>query len=163
MQLGRCPCCHHRIDLQAIVQDEASSQLLALLAKQPRDVSVPLIQYLGLFRPAKQDLSNTRALKLAKEVLELSGPLSAALERTVDNIQKQRAAQSKGQPLANHNYLKQVLETLGSPVKQTGYQKPPGEVKGEQHKAAEMKKDIPADAKSVLASCGVKRLQEKKS
>lgn len=156
MQLGRCPACHHRIDLQMILQDEAGSQLLGLLAKQPKDVAMPLVQYLALFRPAKTDLTNTRALKLAKEVLGFGGPLGTALDKTVASIMKQRAGQSQVKPLANHNYLKQVLDTLGSPIKRQGYQKPPGEVKGEQHKAVEMKKEVPAAARELMKSCGVR-------
>jgi hypothetical protein len=156
MQLGRCPVCHARIGLQAILQDEAGSELVGMLAKQPKEVAVPLVNYLGLFRPAKQDLTNVRALKLAREVLAMGGPLAAALEKTVESIMKQRAGQSNVQPLANHNYLKQVLETLGSPVQRTGHQKPPGERQGEKHKAAEARREIPADARAMMQSCGVK-------
>lgn len=160
MQLGRCPVCHHRIDLEALVQDEAGSKLLGLLARQPREVAVPLIQYLGLFRPAKQDLSNVRALKLVQEVVAMAtgGPLAAALEKTVENILRQRANQSNNKPLPNHNYLKQVLETLGNPITRQGYQKqadPPGKQQGDAIKD-QLKKPAPDEFKDLASSLGVK-------
>jgi len=157
MQLGRCPVCHHRIDIQSILQDEAGSKLLGLLARQPKDVAEPLIQYLALFRPAKTDLTNMRALKLAQEVLAMGGPLATALDKTVASIMKQRAGQSLVKPLANHKYLQQVLDTLGAPAKKMGYQPVhPGEIKGAKHKQDEMKKQVPDDAKAVMQSLGIK-------
>ena len=62
MKLGRCPICHSHIQLEALIQDDAGSELLGLLAGLGRPLARPLVQYLGLFRPAKSDLSNARAL-----------------------------------------------------------------------------------------------------
>lgn len=61
MNLGRCPVCHSHISLEAIVQDDAGRELLAMLAGLDADLARPLVAYLGLFRPPRQDLRNVRA------------------------------------------------------------------------------------------------------
>lgn len=112
MQLGRCPTCHSRISLEAVVQDEAGRELLALLAGVDKNTGSALVSYLGLFRSSKRDLANDRALRLAKEALALAETpaLLPALAHTVETMRgKQQLGQFK--PLANHNYLKRVLES----------------------------------------------------
>ena len=110
MQLNRCPVCHTRISLDALAQDEAGRALLGLLAGLSFDMGTALVGYLGLFRSATRDLANDRALKLAKEVLELATEpaLIPAMRQTVEQIQAKG-----GKPLTNHNYLKRVLEDVG--------------------------------------------------
>ena len=111
--LGRCPVCHSQISLEAVCQDEAGRELLGLLANLPGETSRALVRYLGLFRPEKRDLSNDRALRLAREVLALCADslrLSAAMSETVEAIR----AKSGAVPMKNHNYLRRVLE--GMPV-----------------------------------------------
>ena len=111
MMLGRCPVCHSQISLEAVCQDEAGRELLGLLANLPGEASRALVQYLGLFRPEKRDLSNDRALRLAREVLALCADslrLSAAMSETVEAIR----AKSGAVPMKNHNYLKRVLEGM---------------------------------------------------
>ena len=111
--LGRCPVCHSQISLEAVCQDEAGRELLGILANLPGEASRALVQYLGLFRPEKRDLSNDRALRLAREVLALCADslrLSAAMSETVEAIR----AKSGAVPMKNHNYLRRVLE--GMPV-----------------------------------------------
>ncbi|MDG2881475.1 hypothetical protein P7M59_26635, partial [Vibrio parahaemolyticus] len=61
MKLSRCPVCHANLHLEALVQDDAGRELLGEVAKLPDFVAKPMLSYLGLFRPAKQDLSNARA------------------------------------------------------------------------------------------------------
>jgi len=107
MQLNRCPICHHRISLDALAQDESGREMLALLAKQDNDFGTALIGYLSLFRSKSRDLANDKALRLAKEVLNLSGQPSAltqAMNITVDQLRTKAT-----DPLTNHNYLKKVL------------------------------------------------------
>lgn len=109
MNLGRCPVCHSHINLEAIVQDEAASKLAGMLAVMDGELSRPLVGYLGLFRTAKRDLANDRALKLCQEVTALTtdhARLAAALVQTVEQIRSKG-----GGPLKNHNYLKAVLES----------------------------------------------------
>ena len=111
MQLGRCPTCHSRISLEAVIQDEAGRELLALLAATDKNTGSALVSYLGLFRSSKRDLSNDRALRLAKEALELAQP-NALIPALAHTVEQMRIKQQSGgfKPLSNHNYLKRVLE-----------------------------------------------------
>ena len=111
MMLGRCPVCHSQISLEAVCQDEAGRELLGILANLPGEASRALVQYLGLFRPEKRDLSNDRALRLAREALALCADslrLSAAMSETVEAIR----AKSGAVPMKNHNYLRQIVWQL---------------------------------------------------
>lgn len=113
MELCRCPTCHARIDLEAAVQDEAGRELLAIMARLEPDLAKALIQYLGLFRPPKSDLTNARAVKLAEQVLCIdSGP--AMQHALLETVQAMRAkAQEAGfKRLQNHNYLESVLTSV---------------------------------------------------
>lgn len=117
MKLTRCPVCHANLHLDALVQDEAGRALLIAVAKLPDVVAKPMLSYLGLFRPAKQDLSNARALKLIEEVLasyRADHVLAAALTETVNKIHEKRLNYSDAKPLANHNYLKQVYQSAAT-------------------------------------------------
>ncbi|MDX1755865.1 MAG: hypothetical protein R3175_07400 [Marinobacter sp.] len=118
MKLGRCPVCHSHIQLEALIQDDAGSELLGLLSGLGRPLARPLVQYLGLFRPAKSDLNNARALKLAQETLDIADrdSLVAALNDTVRSIHEKRQ-RGQVQPLKNHNYLKQVLASVAPEAK----------------------------------------------
>lgn len=110
MNLGRCPVCHSHINLEAIIQDEAASRLVGILSGMDAELSRAMVTYLGLFRTAKRDLANDRALKLCQEVIELTpdhARLSIALAKTVETIRSKG-----GGPLKNHNYLKSVLESV---------------------------------------------------
>ncbi|MCG9722132.1 hypothetical protein [Shewanella sp. Isolate7] len=114
MKLGRCHVCHSTLHLDALVQDEAARELLALLTPLDGGLARALVSYMGLFRPEKSDLSWKRALKLATEALALTSNrdwLRAALE---DTVQKLREARQTGQrrSLTNHNYLKKVLQGI---------------------------------------------------
>jgi len=114
MQLSRCPTCHARISLDAIVQDEAGRELMSLLVKLDTETGTALVGYLGLFRSASRDLANDKALKLAKEALVL-GPVAhvaQAMRQTIDSLQGKG-----GKPLSNHNYLKRVLDDVGYAVR----------------------------------------------
>lgn len=117
MQLTRCPVCHSRIHLEALVQDHAGRDLLALLARLEKNTGTALVTYLGLFRSPRRDLANDRALRLAQEVLELSSgqPLLTALTQTVESM-RSKQQQGEFKPLANHNYLKRVLQGQGETV-----------------------------------------------
>lgn len=117
MQLNRCPVCHSRIGLEQLVQDEAGRDLLALIAKQDKLLGMVLVTYIGLFRSKSRDLANDRALRLAKETLELA-PEASLLTATAQVVESMRAKQQQGnfKPLVNHNYLKRVLEDSSETV-----------------------------------------------
>jgi len=119
MKLGRCPTCHAAVHVDAMVQDEAGRELMATLAKLNSKTGSSVLLYIGLFRPAKSDLNNGRALKLLTETLELTTNLpllAASCDATVRNMHTKRSSsQGTGEtvkPLTNHNYLKQVLTGL---------------------------------------------------
>ena len=109
MQLNRCPVCHARLSLDALVQDEAGRELMGLLVKLDTDTGAALVNYLGLFRSPQRDLANSKALKLARDVLALAPwpPVAEAMRVTCENI-----GGKGGKPLSNHNYLKKVLDDL---------------------------------------------------
>ncbi|WP_051298667.1 hypothetical protein [Marinobacterium litorale] len=117
MQLTRCPVCHSRIHLDALVQDDAGRELLAMLARLDRSAAGALVSYMSLFRSKSRDLANDRALRIATEALELAqlNALTPAMAHTVEQMRvKQLAGSFK--PLTNHNYLKRVLENQGAAV-----------------------------------------------
>lgn len=110
-----CPLCHAAFSIEALIQDQAGRELLALFANK---ATPSLLPYLSLFRSEKRALAFDRALKLAKEALQLGDPaqLEAAMAETVESMRSKRE-QGQGKPLKNHNYLKRVLEsTTASPV-----------------------------------------------
>jgi hypothetical protein len=108
MHIGRCPACHAHLDLSTLVQDEAARELLALLAGLEAELGRALVQYLGLFKPAKQDLRWDRALRLSREALDMSPypmVLARSLEDTVDGIRSKGGAL----PIRDHAYLRKVV------------------------------------------------------
>lgn len=114
MKLGRCPICHNQLHLEAILEDDAARELLMLLTtKATYGTARHLVAYIGLFRPEKSNLSNSRAVKIVNEVLTQFVPsrhLSHALVETVKQI-RERRAQGQYNALTNHNYLAKVYES----------------------------------------------------
>lgn len=114
MKLGRCPICHSDLHLEALIEDEAGRELLGKISQLSHGVAKPMVAYLGLFKPAKSNLSNSRALKILNDVLaqyECSKLLAHALSETVQAVRKKRLNGQNQEPLANHNYLKSVYDT----------------------------------------------------
>ncbi|HKJ94092.1 MAG TPA: hypothetical protein VKA32_00515 [Gammaproteobacteria bacterium] len=108
----QCPTCHSRFSLDQATEDESARRLMAILGELPREVSAPLVAYLGLFRSRTRALAWERSLRLAREVLELGRDtmaIGAALSETVEAMRGKQGADWK--PLTNHNYLKRVLES----------------------------------------------------
>ncbi|MGD8172163.1 hypothetical protein ACQEXU_10920 [Vibrio sp. TRT 21S02] len=115
MKLTRCPVCHTNLHLDALIQDQAGKELLADVSNMPDFVARPLLSYLSLFRPAKSDLSNSRALRLMREVTDeyrVDHLLATALIECVQKLREKRTQFNDTKPMANHNYLKQVYKTL---------------------------------------------------
>ena len=109
----RCPSCGSTFSLDIALNNEAGSELLSLISTMPNELARPLLNYLSLFRSRTRKLPWGRAVKLAKEVLELSTPehLAMALNDTVESLREKQ--QSPGwKPMRNHNYLKRVLESV---------------------------------------------------
>ncbi|MDO6528082.1 hypothetical protein Q4519_20615 [Motilimonas sp. 1_MG-2023] len=115
MKLGRCPICKSQLYLQQLIEDDAGREVMATLAKLDKHFGRQLMEYIALFRPEKSDLSLSRAAKLISEVLALThnhDALREAVYQTVSSIKTKRLEGSNAQPLKNHNYLKQVLNTV---------------------------------------------------
>lgn len=113
----RCPCCHSQFNLEHVTEDEALREMMALLADLPRDVSRPLVAYVGLFRGKTRATAYERQLRLSREALALAGDTSlvgAAMSETVEAIRAKRETGQDTRPLKNHNYLKSVLTSLGA-------------------------------------------------
>ncbi|HHF3734582.1 TPA: hypothetical protein ACPOID_000490 [Haemophilus influenzae] len=113
MKLCRCPVCHSDIHLDQL-EDDAGRELLGLITELKYGVARPLVSYIALFRPDKSALSNSRAIKLMREVLAMfpaSQLLAHSLSGTVNAVQKKRKESRNLAPLNNHRYLMQVMET----------------------------------------------------
>ncbi|WP_041388947.1 hypothetical protein [Polaromonas sp. JS666] len=113
MQLN-CPCCHARYPFEAALQDDAAREVNGLLVVMQPQLMRPLISYIGLFRSAGRQLAWERALRLMQETLNLAPFNPAALESAlVDTIAAMDEKRGQGgfKPLANHNYLKRVIES----------------------------------------------------
>lgn len=113
MKLCRCPVCHSDIHLDQL-EDDAGRELLGLITELKYGVARPLVSYIALFRPDTSALSNSRAIKLMREVLAMfpaSQLLAHSLSETVNAVQKKRKESRNLAPLNNHRYLMQVMET----------------------------------------------------
>ncbi len=113
MKLCRCPICHSDIHLDALLEDDAGREMLGIISNLKGDNARALVSYIALFRPEKAALSNGRALKLMREVLEMYQPsplLSHALTETVSGVMKNRRETRNMVALTTHNYLKKVYE-----------------------------------------------------
>ncbi|MCQ9121279.1 hypothetical protein BKG95_10300 [Rodentibacter pneumotropicus] len=113
MKLCRCPVCHSDIHLDQLLEDDAGREMLGIIAGLKGNNARALVSYIGLFRPEKSGLSNSRAVKLMREVLALYQPsplLAHALTETVNAVMKNRREGKNAVALNNHNYLKKVYE-----------------------------------------------------
>lgn len=113
----RCPVCYTEHALEAILEDEAARELMGVLADLPREVSRPLVAYLGLWRSRTRALAWDRALRIAREALALHADttlLGAALAETVEAIRTKRERGEDTRPLSSHHYLRRVLETVAA-------------------------------------------------
>jgi hypothetical protein len=121
--LFTCPCCFATISIEAALESNSGRELMGVLASAG-PMARPLAAYLGCFRSPTRALAWDRALRLAREVLEIGADqraLAAALAETVEALRAKRE-QGDARPLKNHNYLKQVLKSvaLAAPVQVAG-------------------------------------------
>ena len=113
MQLT-CPCCHAAFPIEVALQHEDGRQVMGMLAGMQPELALPLMHYIGFFRPAKQQLGWGRALRLMREVvLLLPTPVDLLVwglqeaARTLDD----KRSQPGWKPLGNHNYLRRCLDS----------------------------------------------------
>ena len=115
MKLCKCPICHSEISLEALIEDDAGRELLNTIVNIGGNCGRAVVSYLGLFKPQKNSLANSRALKIVQSLLELYPPsnvLEKALMDTVDQVRRNRRETGRCEALANHNYLKKVYESV---------------------------------------------------
>ena len=108
MKLCKCPICHSEISLEALIKDDAGRELLNTIVNIGGNCGRAVVSYLGLFKPQKNSLANSRALKIVQSLLELYSPsnvLEKALMDTVEQVRRNRRETGRCEPLANHNYL----------------------------------------------------------
>lgn len=113
MQLN-CPICHTAFPIEAALQHEAGREVMAMLAGMQPQLALPLIHYIGFFRPAKQQLGWGRALRLMHEVVMLMPTpvetLVLGLTEAARGLDEKRT-QPGWKPLGNHNYLRRCLDS----------------------------------------------------
>lgn len=115
MKLCKCPICHSEISLEALIEDDAGRELLNTIINIDGNCGRAVVAYLGLFKPQKNSLANSRALKIVQSLFELYPPsnvLEKALIDTVEQVRRNRRETGRCEPLANHNYLKKVYESV---------------------------------------------------
>lgn len=108
----RCPGCHITFALQQVIEDEALRELMGIITELPREVSRPLVLYIGLFRGKTRAVAYERQLRLAREALSLHADtmlVGVAMSETVEAIRAKRENGEDVRPLKNHNYLKRVV------------------------------------------------------
>lgn len=124
----RCPNCGAVHSLDALISDAAASELLKMVLAMDADMGSAAIRYLGLFRPAKSQLSWGRLVTLLKELLPdmqaqqfkrdgftYSAPPAAWLY----GFNVVLAARESGRvktPLKSHGYLFEVMSGWQSHV-----------------------------------------------
>ena len=138
-----CPCCFATISIEAALESASGRELMGVLA-QAGPLARPLAAYLGCFRSSTRALSWDRALKLAREVQELGADpraLEAALQDTVEAM-RQKRQKGDARPLKNHNYLRQVLESVAVATTPPAFGHPPcvtvGDIKGKRRQGLEI-------------------------
>ncbi|AKO30550.1 hypothetical protein A6046_05155 [[Haemophilus] ducreyi] len=115
MKLCKCPICHSDLTLEALIEDDSGRELLNTITNMSHGCGRAAVAYLGLFKPVKSSLSNSRSLKLLQSLLEIYPPsnvLEKALIDTVEQVRRNRRESGRIEPLTNHNYLKKVYESV---------------------------------------------------
>lgn len=117
----RCPACGAENSLDALLSGDDARQALWSLAQIGGELTKRLVQYLGLFRPAKSSLSNARMAKLLAELLpdiqsgrivrdgqEFDAPIDAWIW-ALGEVLSARDLGTLKTPMKSHGYLYEVL------------------------------------------------------
>ncbi len=129
-----CPGCGAIASAESWMNDADCRETLFIVAKLPSPLPKALLGYLSLFRPGTRALSWKKALRLAKEVEELTGKGFVSLQgridrncsatiwsRAMEQMIEQRAGLSL--PMPNHNYLRKVAYDLADQADYQGEKK----------------------------------------
>ena len=117
----RCPNCGAANSLDSLVSDAEAAEVLKMLLELDADIGKAAIRYIGLFRPAKSQLSWARTAKLLNELL----PMIKAQEASRDGVcfpapteawiygfNETVNARDQGRlklPLKSHGYLLEIV------------------------------------------------------
>lgn len=117
----RCPNCGAANSLDSLVSDAEAAEVLKMLLELDADIGKAAIRYIGLFRPAKSQLSWARTAKLLNELLPMIKAQEAArdgvcfpapVEAWIHGFNETVNARDQGRlktPLKSHGYLYEIL------------------------------------------------------
>lgn len=117
----RCPNCGAANSLDSLVSDAEAAEVLKMLLELDADIGKAAIRYIGLFRPAKSQLSWARTAKLLNELLPMIKAQEAArdgvcfpapVEAWIHGFNETVNARDQGRlktPLKSHGYLHEIL------------------------------------------------------
>lgn len=117
----RCPNCGAANSLDSLVSDAEAAEVLKMLLELDADIGKAAIRYIGLFRPAKSQLSWARTAKLLNELLPMIKAqeamrdgvcFPAPTEAWIHGFNETVNARDQGRlktPLKSHGYLYEIL------------------------------------------------------
>lgn len=117
----RCPNCGAANSLDSLVSDAEAAEVLKMLLELDADIGKAAIRYIGLFRPAKSQLSWARTAKLLNELMPMIKAQEAArdwvcfpapTEAWIHGFNETVNARDQGRlktPLKSHGYLYEIL------------------------------------------------------
>lgn len=117
----RCPNCGAVNSLDSLVSDAEAAEVLKMLLELDADIGKAAIRYIGLFRPAKSQLSWARTAKLLNELLPMIKAQEAArdgvcfpapTEAWIHGFNETVNARDQGRlklPLKSHGYLLEIV------------------------------------------------------
>ena len=117
----KCPNCGAVHSLDALINDAEASAVLKAVLEMDAELGKAAIRYIGLFRPAKSQLSWARTAKLLNELLPMIKAQEAArdgvcfpapTEAWIHGFNETVNARDQGRlktPLKSHGYLYEIL------------------------------------------------------
>ncbi|WP_049258881.1 hypothetical protein [Eikenella corrodens] len=117
----RCPCCGAENSLDALIAHEQARQSMWVLANIGGPMTLGLVQYLGLFRPGKSNLSQPRMYSLMSELIpdirageirrngQVHPAPVAAWTYAFNEVLTARDSGRLKTPLKSHGYLYEII------------------------------------------------------
>lgn len=117
----KCPNCGAVHSLDALINDAEASAVLRAVLEMDAELGKAAIRYIGLFRPAKSQLSWARTAKLLNELMPMIKAQEAArdgvcfpapTEAWIHGFNETVNARDQGRlktPLKSHGYLYEIL------------------------------------------------------
>lgn len=117
----RCPNCGAANSLDSLVSDAEAAEVLKMLLELDAGIGKAAIRYIGLFRPAKSQLSWARTAKLLNELLPMIKVQEASrdgvcfpapIEAWIHGFNETVNARDQGRlktPLKSHGYLLEIV------------------------------------------------------